>query len=100
MRGFYEIAHFVGPVVDDDPLHAIFRIRLRSEQLERCRPENATVIESKKARLEALRAKFGQNQDAKNILLLTRDTELTRYYVNCPTERDIALMTVRRELSA
>jgi predicted NAD-dependent protein-ADP-ribosyltransferase YbiA (DUF1768 family) len=70
------------------------------------RPENIAVdpefypIESKKARLEALRAKFGQNQDAKNILLLTRDAELTRYYVNRPAERDVALMTVRRELSA
>ena len=51
-------------------------------------------------RLEALRAKFGQNEDLKQLLLSTRDAKLIQLYHGAPAETDHMLMAVRRELES
>lgn len=53
---------------------------------------------AKESRLEAVRAKFSQNQDMKNILLFTKNAKLTRYIINQPAEVDDVLMKIRKEL--
>lgn len=55
---------------------------------------------SKEARIKAVRAKFSQNQDLKNILLLTMKSKLTHYVSNQPPEVDDVLMKVRNELNS
>jgi hypothetical protein len=54
---------------------------------------------AKESHLEAVRAKFSQNQDMKNILLSTMSAKLTRYVPNQPAELDNVLMKVRKELN-
>ena len=52
-----------------------------------------------KERETALSAKFENNADLKNILLLTRDALLVKYQHGAPCEKDMLLMALRRNLS-
>ena len=52
-----------------------------------------------KERETALRAKFENNADLKNVLLLTRDALLVKYHHGAPQEKDNLLMALRRSLS-
>jgi hypothetical protein len=54
---------------------------------------------SEEERKRALRAKFSQNEDVKQILLATRRAQLTHYTSGEPAKTDIAMMRVRQELS-
>jgi predicted NAD-dependent protein-ADP-ribosyltransferase YbiA (DUF1768 family) len=49
-------------------------------------------------RENALRAKFTQNEDLKQILYNTRDALLTQYIRRNPANKDILLMQIRKEL--
>jgi predicted NAD-dependent protein-ADP-ribosyltransferase YbiA (DUF1768 family) len=51
-------------------------------------------------RLEALRAKFTQNEDLKQLLLATQDAKLIQLHHGAPHEIDHMLMAVRRELES
>jgi predicted NAD-dependent protein-ADP-ribosyltransferase YbiA (DUF1768 family) len=51
-------------------------------------------------RLDAMRAKFGQNEDLKQLLLSTRDAKLIQLHHGTPAEIDHMLMSVRRELES
>ena len=52
-----------------------------------------------KERETALRAKFGDNADMKNVLLLTKNALLVKYQHGAPQEKDTLLMALRRILS-
>jgi len=55
---------------------------------------------SENERLEALRAKFTQNEDLKQLLLATRDAKLVQHYHGVQSDIDYLLMAVRRELES
>jgi predicted NAD-dependent protein-ADP-ribosyltransferase YbiA (DUF1768 family) len=77
--------------------------KLRGKEV-RARPSKITIDPqfyphtAKQAREEAVMAKFSQNQDMQNILILTGDAKLTHYIANNVAEPDLILMQVRRKL--
>ena len=54
---------------------------------------------SEEERKRALRAKFSQNEDVKQILLATHRAQLTHYTSGEPAKIDVAMMRARHELS-
>jgi predicted NAD-dependent protein-ADP-ribosyltransferase YbiA (DUF1768 family) len=69
------------------------------------RPKNVTIDSdfyngrNKIEREMAVRAKFTQHEDMKQLLLATKRSKLTRYVVKQPAEKDTILMLVRNGLS-
>ena len=68
------------------------------------RPSNVQIdpdfygARSENERLDAVRAKFSQNADLKQMLLLTKKAKLMHFIRGAPAEADHVLMTVRRDL--
>jgi len=68
------------------------------------RPSNVQIdpdfygARSENERLDAVRAKFSQNADLKQMLLLTKKAKLLHFIRGAPAEADHILMTVRRDL--
>ena len=69
------------------------------------RPSNVQIdpdfygARSENERLDAVRAKFSQNADLKQMLLLTKKAKLMHFIRGAPSEADHVLMTVRRDLA-
>ena len=69
------------------------------------RPPNVQIdpdfygARSEKERLDAVTAKFSQNADLKQMLLLTKKAKLMHFIRGAPAEADHVLMTVRRDLA-
>ena len=69
------------------------------------RPSNVQIdpdfygARSENERLDAVRAKFSQNADLKQMLLLTKKAKLMHFIRGAPAEADHVLMTVRRDLA-
>ena len=68
------------------------------------RPDNVKIDpdyflgRKEKEREEALRAKFTQNEDLKQLLLATRDATLKKMIRRKPAEPDVMLMNLRKDL--
>jgi predicted NAD-dependent protein-ADP-ribosyltransferase YbiA (DUF1768 family) len=75
-----------------------------TKRTRRVRPENVKPEAdfyphaAARARETAVRAKFAQNQDLQNMLLLTGDSKIVRFVATRPPAPDDPLMHVRREL--
>ena len=69
------------------------------------RPSNVQIdpdfygARSENERLDAVRAKFSQNADLKQMLLLTKKAKLMHFIRGAPAEADHVLMAVRRDLA-
>lgn len=76
----------------------------KGKKSKHARPKNITIDpefypeNSKKAREEALRAKFAQHIDLSAVLKKTKTAKLVKYAINQPANVDLCLMKIRQEL--
>lgn len=94
----------LGKRLSKDVELALKTLTMRTYKSEEIRPDYVVIDSSitrehlNTERERAMHAKFTQNENAKQALLLTNDATLMKYIVRKPAQEDVLLMRLRNEL--